>query len=71
MVLRHIDLGTKIFMIFPCVNGTQLQGGAMDGDGNVTAANSRRMASLSYDPTTEDRAYNGWKHFIPFRPGSK
>lgn len=36
-----------------------------------STAMSKMMASHDYEPTEEDKAYKGWKHFIPFRPASK
>jgi len=31
----------------------------------------RYKSSGEYEPTEEDKAYQGWKHLIPFRPGSR
>jgi len=29
------------------------------------------ISSQNYEPTAEDKAYDGWKHFIPCRKASE
>ena len=38
---------------------------------NGTRVGKMMAAGKEYEPTDEDRAYEGWKHLLPCRPSAK